>query len=152
MCQGYAGGELHGWNIVKLGKYYYNLDATWDSENYQKGCPYKNFLKGDIFDNHIRFAKYKSSEFYSNYPMAKLDYGKGKKILSSKSKVAKFKAIKPKFAKIKGDKVTLRKIGSGVKCIVKYATNKKYYICFRGVKVIRGKTVYTKWSRRKKLK
>ena len=37
----------HGWNIVKLGNLYYNVDATWDATNYKLGHPYEYFLKGD---------------------------------------------------------------------------------------------------------
>lgn len=173
LIPGYAGGELHGWNIVKLGGYYYNIDATWDALNYQRGYAYKNFLIGDDFENHVRFDNYSDDEFYSNYPMAKSDYGKGKKTLSVKSQRSKFKMIKPKFVRVKGKKVTLKKVDSGVRYIVQYGTksnfkgakriirkkrkfnllklkkNKKYYVRFRASKVINGKTVYTKWSAKK---
>ena len=173
---GYAGGELHGWNIVKLGKYYYNIDATWDSENYQRGYTYQNFLKGDSFENHIRFDNYSSDEFYANYPMAKSDYGKGTNTLSKKSTIAQFKMIKPRFKKVNKKKITLKKVDTGVKYIIQYSTkrtfknakkiktkkrnvylrklkkNKKNYVRFRASKVIQGKTVYTKWSLKKTIK
>lgn len=176
MIGGYAGGELHGWNIVKLGKYYYNIDATWDSEIYQRGYAYQNFLKGDGFENHIRFDDYSSDEFYADYPMAKSDYGEGNKTLSKKSKIARFKMIKPRFKKVNKKKITLKKVDTGVKYIIQYAEkknfkgakkiksrkrnvylrklkrNKKYYIRFRASKVIQGKTVYTKWSAKKTIK
>ena len=173
---GYAGGELHGWNIVKLGKYYYNIDATWDSEIYQRGYAYQNFLKGDGFENHIRFDDYSSDEFYADYPMAKSDYGEGNKTLSKKSKIARFKMIKPRFKKVNKKRITLKKVDTGVKYIIQYSEkknfkgakkiksrkrnvylrklkkNKKYYIRFQASKVIQGKTVYTKWSAKKTIK
>ena len=173
LIPGYSGGEMHGWNIVKIGKYYYNIDATWDALNYHNGQAYKNFLKGDTFDNHVRLDEYNSSQFYSLYPMAKSDYGAGTKTLSVKSKRAKFRIIKPKFSKIKGRKVTVKKVDSGVKYIIEYSTKsnfknakkitsktrtvnlsklkkgKKYYVRFRASKKISGKTVYTKWSSKK---
>ena len=64
----------HGWNIVKLGDYYYNLDATWDSQLSQAGIRYRYFLKGDNFKDHTRDDQYKNSDFYRNYPMAASDY------------------------------------------------------------------------------
>lgn len=176
MIGGYAGGELHGWNIVKLGKYYYNIDATWDSEIYQRGYAYQNFLKGDGFENHIRFDDYSSDEFYADYPMAKSDYGEGNKTLSKKSKIARFKMIKPRFKKVNKKRITLKKVDTGVKYIIQYSEkknfkgakkiksrkrnvylrklkkNKKYYIRFQASKVIQGKTVYTKWSAKKTIK
>lgn len=173
LIPGYAGGELHGWNIVKIGKYYYNIDSTWDSENYQRGYAYKNFLIGDKFNNHIRFDNYNSDEFYKKYPMAKSDYGKGSKLFSTKSKRAKYRMTKPKFVKIIGKKITLRKVESGEKYTIQYSKNAdfkkakkintkktkvtlsklkknvKYYVRFRAAKGIHGKTVYTKWSKKK---
>lgn len=176
LIPGYAGGELHGWNIVKIGKYYYNIDATWDSENYQRGYSYKNFLIGDGFTNHVRFDNYSNDAFYNEYPMAKYSYGTGKKALSIKSRIAKFRMKQPNFSKINGNKVVIKKVDTGVKYIIQYSTrsdfkgakktiarkrfvklgrlqsNKKYYVRFRAVKTIVGKTVYTKWSEKKVIK
>lgn len=173
LVPGYAAGELHGWNIVKIGNYYYNVDATWDAANYQKGYGYQNFLIGDTFSNHTRFDDYATYEFYSKYPMAKNSYGTGKKELSTKSKRAKFKMKKPKITKISGKKVVLKKVSSDVKYTVQYSTksnfsgakkvtskktkinlsklkkNKTYYIRFRASKRIEKKTVNTQWSNKK---
>ena len=68
---GIGNGGSHGWNIVKLGNYYYNLDATWDAGRQD----YEYFLKTDKnFKNHARYADYASTNFYRTYPMASLDY------------------------------------------------------------------------------
>ncbi len=172
LIPGYANGELHGWNIVKIGKYFYNVDVTWDAGNYQKGYGYKNFLKGDNFSNHIRFDNYNDYIFYGKYPMAKYDYKSDKKQFSTKSKRAKFKIKSPKIIKIKGNRLVLKKIENKVKYIIQFSTernfrkankiltkktkvkilklkkNKKYFIRYRALKKMQGKTIYTKWSDR----
>ncbi|MCD7769155.1 MAG: dockerin type I domain-containing protein, partial [Oscillospiraceae bacterium] len=64
----------HGWNIVKLGDYYYNVDATWDAANYSYGS-YYYFLRCDAnFDSHIRDNSYSTTDFHATYPMAESDY------------------------------------------------------------------------------
>lgn len=64
--------EGHGWNIVKLGKYWYNLDATWDAGKSEENWRY--FLPdNDDFTyagNHIRGEKYDTQEFHADHPMA----------------------------------------------------------------------------------
>lgn len=56
----------HGWNIVRIGDLYYNVDATLDR---QKDV-YDNFLLGsDLFEDHERRAAYKTDEFLKMYPM-----------------------------------------------------------------------------------
>ena len=91
VCQGYAvllyrlalelgvdcrfisgdGGGPHGWNIVKMGSYYYNADSTWDagrsSYSYFLVCP-------DNFTDHTRDAEYDTEEFHAAYPMDTQDY------------------------------------------------------------------------------
>ncbi len=173
LIPGYSKGETHGWNIVRIGKYYYNIDATWDSTYYHMKTGYKYFLKGDNFKDHVRFAEYKTDDFYSRYPMARYAYRKGKNALSTKSKRAKFKVKIPKIKNTNGGEVTLDKVESGVKYIIQYSknsafsnakkmtvkktkvnlsdvdTNSEYYVRFRASKKIGGKTVYTKWSGKK---
>ena len=68
---GIGNGGAHGWNIVKIGNYYYNLDATWDAGRQD----YEYFLKTDKnFGDHARYTDYASANFYQAYPMASADY------------------------------------------------------------------------------
>lgn len=68
---GIGNGGPHGWNIVRLGNYYYNLDATWDAGRQD----YEYFLKTDKnFKDHARYTDYASANFYQAYPMASADY------------------------------------------------------------------------------
>ena len=49
LVSGLGNGGAHGWNIVKLGDYYYCLDATWDAIR----DPYEFFLKCEAnFGDH----------------------------------------------------------------------------------------------------
>ncbi|SFB98177.1 transglutaminase domain-containing protein [Butyrivibrio sp. YAB3001] len=53
-----SGGGLHGWNMVKIGKDYYNVDLTWDDTN---PVNYDYFNKSDRdFAQHLRMF---SSQF-----------------------------------------------------------------------------------------
>lgn len=93
VCQGFATsmyrilGEMgienrviandgHGWNIVKIGKYWYNLDATWDAGRSEDNWKY--FMPDDYDftyrENHIRGEDYNTEEFNASYPMAKSTY------------------------------------------------------------------------------
>ena len=71
----------HIWNIVYLKGIYYNVDATWDSENYYRG--YEYFLKGSrsfeqdadhIRENNQLYGDYNSAEFRERYPTSVSDY------------------------------------------------------------------------------
>lgn len=93
VCQGYAsllyrlllevgidcrvisgdGGGPHGWNIVKIGDYYYNVDATWDAGTTPEHYDYCLVTDAD-FGNHTRNPEYATAEFYAAYPMAASDY------------------------------------------------------------------------------
>ncbi|MCR5657562.1 MAG: hypothetical protein K6G06_08890, partial [Butyrivibrio sp.] len=104
LINGTGGGESHGWNIVKLGGVYYNIDSTWDSNiRESKGvAPYTfYFLKaagsaGDCnnalqyngsvnktdalttsktFDSaHIRAYECNNPEFNAAHPMSTANY------------------------------------------------------------------------------
>ena len=98
VCQGYAAlvyrlcretalaarciaGEAngpHAWNIVKMDKLYYNLDATWDAG--VQHSQYEYFLKGsDDFPYHYRenflVNCYDTVEFDEVYPTSTGNYG-----------------------------------------------------------------------------
>lgn len=64
-------GAKHAWNIVQIGDWYYNVDATWDAQQYNAGDPYLYFLRGGSdFYSHVRDEKYKKSAFKNAYPTA----------------------------------------------------------------------------------
>lgn len=67
------GSELHSWNIVRIGEYYYNVDPTWNSSYTEIDY----FLKSDEeFPDHIRDEEYLSEEFISEHVMAVESYPK----------------------------------------------------------------------------
>ncbi|MBR4758998.1 MAG: leucine-rich repeat protein, partial [Lachnospiraceae bacterium] len=76
LMPGYGQAERHGWNIVKLGGRFYNVDSTWDSTILQEyNARYQFFLKNEAeFPNHTRDAKYNDAAFHSKYPMAAVSY------------------------------------------------------------------------------
>ncbi|MCD7927664.1 MAG: S-layer homology domain-containing protein [Oscillospiraceae bacterium] len=75
VISGLGNGGAHGWNIVFLCPYYYNLDSTWDAASVQSGGSYEYFLKSaSTFSGHVRDSDYTSGEFNAAYPMADEDY------------------------------------------------------------------------------
>ena len=64
----YVKGKNHAWNLVKIGKYWYNVDVTWDD---RKNGRYRYFLKSDRdFYGHKR----PKSKYLSSLKMAKKSY------------------------------------------------------------------------------
>lgn len=80
-----SGEESHGWNIVRMGKYWYNFDTTWDDPVLvnSEGEPiesdeisYDYLLQGNIefSDNHKANEEFLTPEFKENYPMSSTDF------------------------------------------------------------------------------
>lgn len=63
----YVKGKNHAWNMVKLGKVWYNVDATWDDAN----GGYRYFLKAD---NDFSGHTYAGSKWLSSLKRAKKSY------------------------------------------------------------------------------
>lgn len=67
----------HAWNIVKIGKKWYNVDCTWDDP--VSSIPilrYDYFLKGSdsMKDTHIVSPEYRTRAFKKAYPISATDY------------------------------------------------------------------------------
>lgn len=81
-----TGTQSHGWNLVKLGEYWYNIDTTWDDpvwigdtsawEDEGSSIQYSYFLKGsDAFNkDHASSAEFLTADFMEQYPISKHDY------------------------------------------------------------------------------
>lgn len=70
---GIGNGGAHGWNIVKLGINYYNIDCTWDGQDETTRHTY--FLLNDAdFVDHTRDEAYATASFYDQFPMAAVSY------------------------------------------------------------------------------
>ena len=71
IVSGTSDGEPHAWNIVKIGDYYYNADATWDAE---WKCKY--FLRGSVNyrADHTLGSDYTTADFTARYPIDTEDY------------------------------------------------------------------------------
>ena len=167
----------HGWNIVKLGNLYYNVDATGDAANYKLGHPYEYFLKGDVFEDHTRTDDYKTKKFYATYPMAADDYKDGIEGVESAETVnSKFTTYRTSIKKLTRSKIGFGKIVEATGYEIQYSTNKKfaskkkktttkttckfsklskkktYYFRVRGYREAGSGKIYTKWSTVKKIK
>lgn len=91
VCQGYAAlfyamcriagvpvrivtSDDHAWNIVCLNGTWYNVDATWDSNN---PSTLEYFLKSNSTFNepsHVREYPFNTASFAQSYPMSSTDY------------------------------------------------------------------------------
>lgn len=74
----------HGWNIVKIGGVWYNVDVTWDDPVYlndsgrDRYISYDYFLKGskNFDDSHKRDEQFLKEEFTSKHPTSSVDFDK----------------------------------------------------------------------------
>lgn len=72
---GTAHDDSHAWNIIRLGKYWYNADSTWESSSYKEGEPYRFFLLNmESFTDHERGKDYTTVNFKRSYPMSPDNY------------------------------------------------------------------------------
>jgi transglutaminase-like putative cysteine protease/DNA-directed RNA polymerase subunit RPC12/RpoP len=75
LISGTANQGGHAWNIVKLGRSWYDLDATWDAPRAEVGYDYDYFLRCDAnFTDHSRDTEYAAADFQSAYPMDSADF------------------------------------------------------------------------------
>lgn len=74
VISGVSKRQAHGWNIVRLGENYYNLDTTWDATSAQAGLPYGYYLRCDAnFESHVRDAAFDAVQFRKDYPVPDAD-------------------------------------------------------------------------------
>ena len=67
--------QLHAWNIVKIGKKWYNLDTTWDDSDDGR-VYYDYFLRGSKYfsKDHTADRWYLTDQFAEKYKIARKDY------------------------------------------------------------------------------
>lgn len=83
------GNATHGWNIVRIGESYYNVDATWDDEMVS-GRRY--FLKNKAdFTGHTRHRTYETQAFEKQFPLSQVSY-KTPNVIRSKDDAVAFTA------------------------------------------------------------
>lgn len=70
VVSGDAAGGRHAWNMVRIGSYYYLIDATWDDGLFRL---YRYFLKANYTD-HMPDSDFTETSFKRFFPMAEEDY------------------------------------------------------------------------------
>ena len=101
IVEGYGPTGTHAWNIVKIGKLYYCMDATWDSETYKGIDKVSYFLKGekDFSAQHTRVDgryAFTSKEYKKQFPVSNVDYVP---ITGCSHRAVTDKAVKATFTK-----------------------------------------------------
>ena len=131
---GESHSENHVWNIVKIGKYYYYVDATWDAGL----TDYNFYLKGSSdFTGHTSNKEYTTTAFKNEHPIAKKAYVEGQddNLCKSEHKYVKISETDDKVfysCSVCGDTKSEANLGP-VESLVK-ASNGKWYHYIDGVK------------------
>lgn len=72
---GISNNENHGWNIVKLGNFWYNIDTTWDAAGEETPMYWNYFLKSEMdFAEHYTDEAFLCDAFLSRHPIAVESY------------------------------------------------------------------------------
>ncbi|BBF41878.1 S-layer protein [Lachnospiraceae bacterium KM106-2] len=114
---GKAGNEKHMWNIVKVGKKWYNLDATTDARNHSRYC---YLCCNDELIGYQRESSYLTKSFNQSYSMSKICY--------QKSCINKLTYYNKKFTAatyhtVDGKRDTIGKDKKNYKLVVYYPVN-----------------------------
>ncbi len=76
---GIADGVRHGWNLVRIGHKWYNIDVTWDAaKQHGEAMTWEWFLKNDKeFPVHDRADAFDTAKFRRAYPVSAASYRPG---------------------------------------------------------------------------
>lgn len=66
--------ENHAWNILQVGRWYYNIDATWDAENVDTGYRWFLLNEEEFSTKHTRRAEMDTDAFHQSHPMGAETY------------------------------------------------------------------------------
>ena len=140
IVEGIGGSGLHSWNIVKIGKLYYCLDATWDSETYSGIDNVKFFLKGEtaFSANHTRVDgryAFTGKKYKTEFPTSNVDYVP---VTGCSHRAVADKAVKATFTKTGLTK------GSHCAGCGKVLKKQKVISMKTGLRKISGKTYFYK--------